>query len=91
MTKVKICPICGNEYTGYPALSRKDNKTEICPRCGMVEALDDYINDHLTDKENDSNYCIFEERICRFANKNENCFECKAPNDFSMPCRPHKG
>lgn len=85
---MKICPICKEKYVGYPALSRKDNKTEICPGCGMREALDDYIDKHLVGKEKDSNYCIFEERICRFANKNGNCFECKAPSDFSMPCKP---
>ena len=34
-----ICPICGREYTGYPALSRVNNKTYICPECGQREAL----------------------------------------------------
>jgi hypothetical protein len=41
-----ICPSCGgfipnNQYPGkYPgALSRKDNKTEICSACGTREAL----------------------------------------------------
>ena len=29
----------------YPALSRKDNKTEICPRCGIKEAMEDFINE----------------------------------------------
>ena len=38
----KICPICGNTYTGYPAISRKDNKTEICSDCGTTEALQDF-------------------------------------------------
>lgn len=33
------CPICGRSYTGYPALSRKDNKTMICPDCGITEAI----------------------------------------------------
>ena len=32
----KICPICGNPYTGHPALSRTDDKTEICPDCGKI-------------------------------------------------------
>ena len=35
----RICPLCGREYDQPPALSRKDNKTEICPSCGMLEAL----------------------------------------------------
>ena len=34
-----VCPICGRAYSGYPAISRKDNETKICPDCGMLEAL----------------------------------------------------
>jgi hypothetical protein len=37
--ELKVCPVCKNEYTGEPALSRKDNKTEICPNCGQQEAM----------------------------------------------------
>lgn len=36
----KICPKCGAEYHGVPALSRNDNETKICPDCGTREALD---------------------------------------------------
>ena len=36
----KICPKCGCQYAGKPALSRTDNKAEICPDCGMREALE---------------------------------------------------
>lgn len=35
-----ICPICGKEYTDRPALSREDNKTEICPMCSSKEAME---------------------------------------------------
>ena len=35
----KVCPKCGYGYDGYPALSREDNKTEICPLCGVREAI----------------------------------------------------
>ena len=35
----RTCPICGQQYTEPPALSRRDNKTDICPTCGMMEAL----------------------------------------------------
>lgn len=38
-TEAKICPYCGNEYQGKPALSRLDNKTLICTDCGIKEAL----------------------------------------------------
>lgn len=33
------CPKCGYTYTEHPALSREDNKTEICPDCGVQEAF----------------------------------------------------
>ena len=36
----KVCPKCNKAYAGHPALSRADNKTEICPDCGVREALD---------------------------------------------------
>lgn len=49
----KICPKCGKEYSGYPAISRVDNKTEICPDCGVAEAFDDYIN-HIIRKEKEA-------------------------------------
>lgn len=38
------CPKCGKYYIGYPALSRKDNKTNICPKCGIAEALDIFLS-----------------------------------------------
>lgn len=37
----KKCPVCGRTYAGSPALSRRDNATEICPDCGGREALED--------------------------------------------------
>lgn len=43
----KKCPNCGRVYSGYPALSRKDNKTEICSACGIAEALESLINFRL--------------------------------------------
>ena len=36
----KICPKCGNCIQGHPALSRADNKTEICSNCGTLETLE---------------------------------------------------
>lgn len=35
----RVCPRCGNTYYDYPTISRRDNKTEICPQCGCAEAL----------------------------------------------------
>ena len=43
------CPLCGGpipnaldegKYAG--ALSRRDNKTEICSSCGVMEAIEDF-------------------------------------------------
>lgn len=45
---MRKCPVCGKEYTAPPAISRKDNKTEICPLCGTREALE---NAPLTDDQ----------------------------------------
>lgn len=28
----------------FPALSRRDNKTKICPNCGMSEAIRAFFN-----------------------------------------------
>ena len=36
------CPRCEKIYTGYSALSRRDNETELCPDCGMEEAVVDF-------------------------------------------------
>lgn len=40
---MKACPLCGDLVGKYPAISRKDNKLQICSDCGVVEALSDYI------------------------------------------------
>ena len=37
-----ICHKCNQETTDYPALSRTDNKTEICSQCGIDEAMSDW-------------------------------------------------
>jgi hypothetical protein len=54
----KVCPRClgwvpNNETPGaYPgALSRADNKTEICSECGSNEALQDFLEGGCTPKE----------------------------------------
>jgi len=49
MEDIKVCPRCGNEYTGFPALSRVDNKTSICSPCGEEEGLDDFYGIPLRD------------------------------------------
>lgn len=34
-----ICPICGYDYEDPPAISRIDNITPICSKCGFNEAI----------------------------------------------------
>ena len=40
-TTLKHCYRCGMDYTQYPSLSRRDNKTYVCNDCGLDEALVD--------------------------------------------------
>lgn len=49
--KSNVCPSCKKELGKYPALSRKDNKTEICSNCGMLEALEDFHKANKDKKE----------------------------------------
>lgn len=41
-----ICPICNMDYSEHSAISRIDNSTEICPACGMNEALVEFIKNN---------------------------------------------
>ena len=44
------CPRCKRVIETFPALSRRDNRTDICSDCGEVEALEDYYGERWTDK-----------------------------------------
>lgn len=46
-----ICPTCGKETTDFPAISRRDNKTNICSACGMSEAMADWSKHLQANKE----------------------------------------
>lgn len=37
--ELRTCPKGGKRYWEYPAISREDNETLICPDCGTREAL----------------------------------------------------
>lgn len=39
------------------------------------------------EKEYPTNYCIFEKRLCPYAKKEGNCFQCICPSDEEMTCR----
>lgn len=49
--KMRVCPVCRKCYTGYSAISRRDNKTMICPDCGTKEAMED--GGFSTDKQSE--------------------------------------
>lgn len=51
--KIRTCPMCGRQYEDYPAISRADNKTEICPECGIREALEAWFDSERS-KRNDN-------------------------------------
>lgn len=38
--EIQRCPKCKKEFTEHPALFRVDNETEICPECGIREAIE---------------------------------------------------
>lgn len=39
----KECPTCGQPIHGHPAISRADNRTEICSDCGTTEAIEAFV------------------------------------------------
>lgn len=51
---IKLCPKCNRLLGSRPALSRRDNKTEICAECGIKEALEDMEKMTRLRKENNS-------------------------------------
>ena len=53
MDQYKICPKCNQKYTQHSAISRVDNKTNICPTCGIKEALIQFIKQKKCPKEFD--------------------------------------
>ena len=48
MDQIKICPKCKKKYSQHSAISRIDNKTNICPTCGIREALEQFIKQQNT-------------------------------------------
>lgn len=63
---MRVCPKCKKHYEENPALSRIDNKTEICPNCGINEALEIYVKFYancsgieIADSIKDNQYYFF--------------------------------
>ena len=52
---MKVCPVCGKEYDSYPAISRRDNVTEICPDCGLMEAIEDWVAQVKEEEKHEGN------------------------------------
>jgi hypothetical protein len=46
-----LCPRCKHDLGKIPAISRLDNKTNICSQCGQEEAMFDYSISQLNDKD----------------------------------------
>jgi hypothetical protein len=45
MTESYTCGMCNITQSyddDFPALSRKDNKTDLCSKCGQIEAMVEY-------------------------------------------------
>lgn len=40
--EIRICPMCVNEYSEPPAISRTKEQEEICPRCGKLQAINQF-------------------------------------------------
>lgn len=49
--EIQRCPKCHKEFTEYPAISRKDNETEICPECGLREAMEAFMGEKGIDAD----------------------------------------
>jgi predicted RNA-binding Zn-ribbon protein involved in translation (DUF1610 family) len=71
------CPCCGNPLTEHPALSRRDNKTEICPACGVREAMEDAAG---IKPLSDNRVRAFKTRIVKTQGADE------FPQDFLVSC-----
>ena len=39
----KRCPMCGEQYVGYPATSRTSGAEDICSNCGTKQAISAYL------------------------------------------------
>lgn len=48
-----LCPKCSENFIeGRGVISRKDNKTEICPECGYKESVEEYQKHYAVEKTN---------------------------------------
>lgn len=81
-----LCHKCRKYIIGYPAISRKDNKTEICSKCGTLEGLEKFI-EYKKLKKNSKGRLIMEENktiLKLYENfRDENCLSSKRYKEIS--------
>jgi hypothetical protein len=77
MKELPICPKCSGyipnndnpgAYSG--AISRRDNKTEICSACGVLEAFEDYLHAEEVEEADQVENELWE-AILNFANNTD--------------------
>lgn len=51
-----------------------------------LEELEKIMEPKPARREDSRHWCIFEKKICRYANKNGGAFTCNAPSDDEMIC-----
>lgn len=52
-----------------------------------LEAIKKMMEPKPARREDSRHWCIFEKKICQYANKNGRVFTCDAPSDDEMLCR----
>lgn len=57
------CPRCSQNFSGHPAISRRDNKTEICSDCGTSEAMNDFSDFYSIPMKERINELVFQKII----------------------------
>ena len=79
---IKKCPRCSNLYVDPSAISRKDNKTEICSACGVEEALEAF--------GIDSEMLHFLKNAQKFSDKYNTKITIEMPNQKDIVLEPEK-
>ena len=73
------CNRCGNYFIGEPAVSRKDNKSEVCSKCGIEEALENFKHKDIIE------YCLsLQEKADKFGVE----ITVKTPDGYERTVRP---
>ena len=75
------CNRCGNYFIGEPAVSRKDNKSEVCSKCGIEEALENFKYKDIIE------YCLsLQEKADKFGIE----ITVKTSDGYERKVRPNK-